>query len=341
MDQLNDVVAAYISKNKLSRDTPGLGFQYRIGEYVEQEHYIGKENFFQDNSFLDQDSLFQICSITKVFVGILLLKLEEKKIFDLKLTIGDFYKEAPVLLQDINMSELVTHTSGLVDYLTSHQPDLGEDWQTHKALKLIWNLNSKPGPSRGKYQYSNTGFFLLGEIIQKLTGKKWFEALDEYVLNPLDIANTYSLEGHPNLESIIKAHELTHETWKTVSPTPSHCGWADGNLISNFNDLRKLSLVFESDVLFRKNYLNDKLNQRSVIVHEETYYSWGIQIIKKGGKTWLMHGGGSEGIHTLWIICPDTKEKILTYANHLLWTEENPHNNLNHTIIDYLGFKFK
>jgi D-alanyl-D-alanine carboxypeptidase len=340
MSQLREVVAAYIAKNKISHITPGLGFQYGIGDRIEEELYVGVADYAQGQPLLSRDSCFQICSITKVFVGLLLLKLEQEKLLDFEATLGSFFGEAPPGIHNITLKELVGHTSGLFDYLTIENSDLGSDWQSDKALAFIWSLNSEAGTSRGTYKYCNSGFMLLGEIVQKITGKPWFETLREKVLEPLGTKDTYSIQNHPHPETIVKSHEGGYGEWKIVKPSPYQVGWAEGNLISSFGDLRKLCLAFESDILFDKSYLKEKLSHRSVIVPGETFYSWGIQIIEKPDRTWLMHGGGSEGVHTLWIYCPQTKEQVFTFANHMMLSHEDPRNSLNHTLIDFLGFKF-
>jgi len=341
MLNLTKVVETYIATNKLNEHTPGLGFQYSVANQIKEELYVGRGDIAQATSRLSRNSSFQICSITKIFVGLLLLKLEEKKVFDPETTLGDYFNDAPLRIRALKLKELIFHTSGLIDYLTIIDPEFfAEGWQTEKALDLIWRLNPEAGASRGRYQYCNTGFFLLGEIVQKITGVKWFESLEEQILRPLGIKKTYSAEQDRKNSGTIEAYEGPYGQWKPRSACPYLYGWAEGNLVSNFDDLQKLSLVFESDVLFKQSSLRDKLRERSVIVEGETFYSWGFQILEKHDKTWFMHGGGSDGIHTLWIYCPKTRELILSYANHMMRTEADPRNNLNHALIDHLDFKF-
>lgn len=123
---------------------------------------------------LKPEMVFRIGSITKQYTAIAVLKLMEERKLSLKDSIQRFFPQFPFKGHTINIENLLTHTSGLIDYqvFDIHIPNaIRLDLPSSLFLDSLTPrpLEFKPGT---KYSYSNSNYFLLGMIIEKITGKK-------------------------------------------------------------------------------------------------------------------------------------------------------------------------
>ena len=144
------------------------------------------------------DTKFNIASIGKMFTGVAIAQLVEKG----QLSFEDYlskYVGNDWLSEDISskikIKHLLTHTSGLGDYFRKlyNQCDkfIFRDLNDYKILLIGEKLNYEPGT---KWSYSNTGMLLLGVVIEKITGLKYFEYLQKYIFEPAEMINTCGFE---------------------------------------------------------------------------------------------------------------------------------------------------
>jgi CubicO group peptidase (beta-lactamase class C family) len=145
------------------------------------------------------DTKFRLGSITKQFTATLVLQLVEEGKIRLDGKVADYLPEYPKPMgEKITIHHLLTHSSGIPNYtgfpnfrrelskLTSAPADF---------IKVFWNLplDFEPG---SKFSYSNSGYFLLGVILEKVTGKSYARLLDEKIFKPLGMANSgYDVSG--------------------------------------------------------------------------------------------------------------------------------------------------
>ncbi|MGH8794797.1 MAG: serine hydrolase domain-containing protein [Stackebrandtia sp.] len=168
----------------------------RDGESVEQ-YGSGTTRFGTDDA-PDGDDQFRVGSNTKMFVSTVLLQLVEEGLLDLDAPIGEYL---PGLVTGegidesrITVRQLMQHTSGLADNLTVDvlvDPTLQLNAPTpeHMAsLGLRHGSQSEPG---AEFLYSNTGYTVLGLLIEELTGQRVGEAIDERIVAPLGLDETW------------------------------------------------------------------------------------------------------------------------------------------------------
>lgn len=146
---------------------------------------------------------FRLGSISKQFTALLIVKLAEEGKLKLDVPITTYLSDYPKETGDkITIHHLLTHTSGIPNYTStpnflrdkSRNPYTPEDFvKTFNKLPLEFT----PGE---KFRYSNSGYFLLGYIIEKVTGKTYEQYLQEIILTPLKMANT----GYDHFEVILK-----------------------------------------------------------------------------------------------------------------------------------------
>jgi D-alanyl-D-alanine carboxypeptidase len=153
-------------------------------------HGYGLSNISADLP-AQRDTIFEIGSITKQFTAALIMKLQEKGLLHVDDSIAPYLPQYGFPAA-ITIRMLLTHTSGLADF--TNFSDFGQ-WVTNGVAEPVVlaqisqaALQFKPGT---QYTYSNSNFYLLGSIIENLTGQSYAANLDQYIFHPLGLQDTY------------------------------------------------------------------------------------------------------------------------------------------------------
>lgn len=197
------------------------------------------------------ETKFRIGSITKTFTDLLVFQQIENGKLKLDGVVSDYLPDYPKPQgQQITIYHLMTHTSGLPDY---DNMDLQYPlfYSHEKILAMFDSLPLKFQPGT-KFSYSNSGAFLLGVILEKLTGKTYEQLLNENILQPLGLKNT----GYDHNEYVI---EKKASGYKVSGPQPLHDAYTDMSipfsaygLYSTCEDLYKWSNALSTNKLISK-----------------------------------------------------------------------------------------
>src|SRR5450631_3713547 len=161
----------------------------KAGKIIFQKSY-GYRNY-NTKEMLDNNSVFELCSVTKQFTAVAILQLMEAGKLKLSDSLRQYFPAMPY--NNITIQQLLTHTSGLPDYTDS----MGNYWN-HKNIAFNNDVihfmekeklpaNFKPG---AKSQYCNTGYMLLASIVEKLSGMPFQDYLQQYIFKPLDMSHS-------------------------------------------------------------------------------------------------------------------------------------------------------
>jgi D-alanyl-D-alanine carboxypeptidase len=255
------------------------------------------------------DTVFEIGSMTKQFTSALVMMLVEEGKIGLDDKIAKYLADSPAAWKEITVRHLLTHTSGIKGY-TEVAPDflsLARNPHTQQEIvKMVADkpLDFQPGE---KWAYSNTGYYLLGMILEKVSGKSYMELLSERILKPLGM--TATRDGDP--AAVIPGRACGY-LWSgklvnapALQPTAA---FAAGCLVSTVGDLAKWDAALAGDKLLKASsraaiWTPVKLNSGST--HD---YGFGWAFSRPGGRKVIEHGGGTAGFST--VICRYVDEKI-------------------------------
>ncbi|MCU5668910.1 serine hydrolase domain-containing protein [Bacillus cereus] len=252
------------------------------------------------------DFRFRIGSVTKTFIATVLLQLSGENRLNLDDSIE---KWLPGVIQgngydgnQITIRQILNHTSGIADYINSKDfdiTDIKKSYTAEEFVKMGISLPPDFAPGKG-WSYSNTGYVILGILIEKVTGNSYAEEVENRIIEPLDLSNTF-LPGNSSVIPGTKhargylqldgASELKDVTY--INP-----GSSDGDVISTADDLNK----FFSCLLGGKLLKEQQLKQMLTTVptnREGTGYGLGILEIKlpNGVSVWG-HRGAVPGFST-------------------------------------------
>ncbi|HUV64435.1 MAG TPA: serine hydrolase [Sedimentisphaerales bacterium] len=217
------------------------------------------------------ETRFGIGSITKQFTAMLIMQLAEKGKLRLDNTIADFLPDFPeVVGKNITVEMLLSHASGLPfpEGIEKYYYTSTKDEYLQEFLKQLADEGLRFDPGKG-YGYSNAGYFILGLIIEKVTGKAYEEVLQEQILKPLDMSHTLCERKGLVAENTAVSYQKPggqYITWneETNSYDPAICGFGYGSTLSTVRDLFKFSLALSSDKLLSEPYMDMYLKMRNV-----------------------------------------------------------------------------
>jgi CubicO group peptidase (beta-lactamase class C family) len=253
---------------------------------------------------------FQLASITKDFTRVMILQLAEQHKLSVNGTIGLYIPGFSDEVNKVTVGQLLDFSSGLGDYHTSaefQQMD-NKPLVISDLLPIIQKekLRFEPGT---RVLYSNSGYVVLGAIIEKVTGKSYYENLRGLILDRLNMKNT-AMNGYIPLMPGIAIGYLSNQ----VGPLENNSGWqlaggGDGGIYTTTHDL----LAFITSVFYDNRLLSDssKLIFVSGKMNPERFKSW--EEFEKTGR--YSPAGGAPGVSTLYTVNMGTGNVSIILSN--------------------------
>ena len=243
------------------------------------------------------ETIFQSGSLGKQFTAAAVMLQAEAGRLALTDSITKFFPDAPGAWRPITVRHLLTHTSGIPDYAIGtfdYRKDYTEDDLAGFAFRLP--LEFPPG---SRWNYSNTGYLLLGIIVRKVSGRFYGDVLAEGVFKPLGMTTTRIISEadivpHRAAGYRLEKGELKNQEW--VSPSLNTT--ADGALYFSLRDL----IAWDAGVRAKKVLAADSWSQVLTPVTLNSGksfpygFGWGIE--ERGGRPLHQHGGAWQGFKT-------------------------------------------
>jgi len=240
------------------------------------------------------ETKYRIWSITKQFTAAAILILEERGLLRVEDSLKKYFPDCKELNPNITIHHLLTHTSGIFNY--SDLPDSHKTFHRmcHKKFDLIKMFLSKPlnfEPGT-QWEYSNTGYYLLGMLIEKLSGKSYSEFLVENIFISLGMFNTGVDDDKKIVENMASGYYLN-------SNDLIHCNYINMDLVLSSGGIYS---TVEDLFIWDKALNSDKLLSRKSIEKMNTpyknNYGYGVFIETNNSRRVVQHNGGCEGFLT-------------------------------------------
>ncbi|MEY8753001.1 serine hydrolase domain-containing protein [Peribacillus frigoritolerans] len=297
------------SVKEAMRDTLQLGYPgilAKISDGGKTWSYAAGIADLRTKKPMKTDFRFRIGSVTKTFIATVLLQLSGEN----RLNLDDpIEKWLPGVIQgngydgnQITIRQILNHTSGIADYVKSKDFDIIDTKKSYTAeefVKMGISLPPEFAPGKG-WSYSNTGYVVLGILIEKVTGNSYAEEVEKRIIEPLDLSNTF-LPGNSSVIPGTK-HARGYFQPDGVSElkdvTYANPGSSDGDMISTADDLNKFFSYLLSGKLLKEQQLKQMLTTVPT-GREGTGFGLGIFEIKlpSGVSIWG-HTGGVLGFST-------------------------------------------
>lgn len=259
----------------------------------------------------NEQTIFQLGSITKQFTSAVILKLQEEKKLNVADKLSNYFPGYPKG-DSITIEQLMTHTSGIYSYTNDRKFMETEVTKPANREMMMALFKDKPldfSPGTG-WNYSNSGYSLLGYIIEAVTKKSYEQAVRKYIFTPLQM--THSGFDFTHLKSKEKATGYFQLTDKDTLPAPivdSSVSYSAGSVYSTTGDLYLWHKALEKNNILSK----DEQEKAYTPVKNKYGYGWSIDSIE--GKRRVSHGGGIHGFVTNITRVPEDDICIVLLSN--------------------------
>lgn len=259
----------------------------------------------------DEHSIFQLGSVTKQFTSAVILKLQDEHKLSVSDKLSKYFPEYPKG-DSITIKELLTHTSGIYNYTNNADFMKNEITKpkTREAMMALFEnkaLDFSPGTS---WSYSNSGYSMLGYIIEKVTKSSYEHAVRKYIFSPLKMTHSgFDFAGLKSPDKTTGYLVLNAHNTVRAPIVDSTISFSAGGIYSTTGDMYRWSEALENNTILSASQQNEAYTP----VKNNYGYGWSIDSID--GKRRLAHNGGIPGFLTTISRVPADGVTIILLSN--------------------------
>ena len=265
---------------------------------------------------MQPEMVFRIGSITKQFTAIAILQLMEQGKLSLQDEITKYIPDYPMHGHSITIEHLLTHTSGIKSYtnVPEFQKFIRTDMKPEEVIDLIKSKPMEFAPGT-KWNYNNSGYFLLGYIIEKVSGKTYQEYLQENFFTPLGMTSSCYGDDTKIIKWRASGYQPGKEGVVNADFMSMTLPYAAGSIMSTVDDLYKWNRALHSYKLVKKETLDMAHTPYKLKDGKSTDYGYGWFMSELQGSPTIEHGGGINGYLTSSVYLPDEDVFVALFSN--------------------------
>lgn len=294
---------------------PGCVALVSVKGVPEYSYCTGKANLELDVP-LKIEHKFRIGSITKQFTATGIMMLVEQGKLDINDSIQQYLPGFPVKKHKVTVEHLLTHTSGIKSYTNPEIMDEKFIRQYHHPDSLVnsfakFPLEFEPG---SKFSYNNSGYHLLGLIIEKISGKTYSSFLKEEIFNKAEMKNTQTDSNKEIIENRIPGYD-SPKNLENAQYIDMSIPYSAGNMISTVSDMNLWYQALFDFKLIKKETLAKAHTPYILSTGESTGYGYGWEIDTIQKQPVIKHGGGIPGFLSTGIYFPEQELFTIVLSN--------------------------
>jgi len=292
--------------------------------YSRSTGYSDIKNNIKSNS----NTKYRIASISKTFTSVLIMQLieEGKLTLDTKLST---FKPQVKLAEQITIEQLLSHRSGIYNYtdLKDYRSWMETPMSDEELIDKINKKGRRFKPNK-KIEYSNTNYFLLSLIIEIIEEESFNKVLDNKIIKPFKLSQTYCCENIKNDETA-KSYYMEGDLWKEASDTDLRISSGAGGLISTSKDVNKFFNLLSNHKIISEESLDKMTNNLT-----NGDYGFGLMKVEFFDKTGFGHDGRIDGFISNAFIFPNDNLSITYLSNVFGW-------DIRTLYVEIMGYNFK
>jgi CubicO group peptidase (beta-lactamase class C family) len=277
---------------------------------------------FENKISLDSSAVFSIGSVTKSYTALAIMMLNEQGLLSYEERLFDYFPEFPDYAKPITIRHLLTHTSGLIDFINDLDLlDKVPEVTDTICLDSLISQRALKFESGKKYSYCNSGYFLLALIIEKVTGHTYGEFLEENIFKPLGMNHTYVLdESITNIPNRVNSYE---SFWVKNDKDLHLKANGFGNIYSTVDDQFLFDQALYTDKLISQKALKVAYDTTGLIDRRKYVYGFGWKISLAPPGNIVYHNGALAGFRTQFWRDLNNKNTLIILANNT-WLSVTP-----------------
>lgn len=302
---------------KLWIDNDGAGGQLAVvhkGETVYEQCYCYEA--VDTREPITQDSLFLVASVSKQIIAMSIMILHDRGIININDDIRKYLPDVVKFSQTVTIAHMLHHTSGIREcFELNALMDKPEGYVMDNAsivelLSRQESLNFEPGT---KFSYCNSGYILMAEIIERVSGMNVNDFATENIFKPLGMESSCFPGCLPEFPKRVAGH---HDDGTTYTPTRATSRtYGSGGLTTKCRDMVKFMPQYVKPTLVSEKTMERYLTIPPLADGTVTNYACGVRINELLGHKYYHHGGVTGGLRAFTVIFPDDDLVIAVFTN--------------------------
>ncbi|MGI0133356.1 MAG: serine hydrolase [Candidatus Micrarchaeaceae archaeon] len=269
------------------------------------------------------DTEFRIGSVTKQFTAMAILMLQSDGKLNVQDNICKYVPDCPKDWQPITIYNLLTHTSGIPNF-TGFPNYMTVQAQPHTPTQLLALFKDKPLDFKpgAKFSYSNSGYVVLGYIIERASGETYKQFLQQHIFGSLGMKNSGYDSSHPTAKNHAKGYEYSHGEYKPAQYVDMSVPFSAGALYSTVQDLYTWDRALAAGKLIPNSLQKQMFTPQVLVggelskaVGDQSYYGFGWFISNEFGHKEYSHEGGIQGFTSFNSWFPDQHVYVIVLDN--------------------------
>ena len=265
---------------------------------------------------LTPGTVLRLGSITKQFTAVAILMLADEGKLALNDPITRFFPDYPTGGKVITVEHLLTHTSGIASFTgkPNYVERMGQDLSVAQMIDSFKNdpLEFEPGT---QYRYNNSGYFLLGAIIEKVSGLTYPRFLEQRIFVPLGMKDTAYEGFERSAAPRAKGYSAKGTAFEPAAHLSMSQPYAAGSLVSTVDDLARWDAAITAGKLIKPASWKLAFTPYKLNPEKSTGYGYGWGVSTFQGVPAIQHGGGINGFSTYALRLPQQKIFVAVLAN--------------------------
>lgn len=263
---------------------------------------------------LKPDDVFRIGSVTKPFTALAILLLEEDGKLALSDEITRFFPDYPTQGQKITIEHLLTHTSGVAIYTEFSAVRGNAALATPIDVINAFKTAPMSGAPGAEWVYNNSGYYLLGAVIEKVSGMSYADFLATRIFTPLGMLNT-AFEGKERGAKRVPGYRTEAGKFRLAPDIAPNMTYAAGGLVSTADDLLRWQIAIASNQLLKPATWKRVFTPATLNNGTATEYGYGWLVLKLRGQALRTHTGVVAGFQSSVLMLPEQQLSITFLTN--------------------------
>lgn len=261
--------------------------------------------------------VYEIGSITKQFTAAAILKLAAKDSLDLDRPITEYLSDYDVRGHRVTVRHLLYHTSGLRDYtsLSEYRTLFNRSLSRDSVLALVEREPFRFAPGAAM-SYSNSGYFLLGRIIEEVSGQSYASYLQSHLFRPAGMDDTYYCDERAVVDNRAQGYSWSRDGFRLRRRGNYHAwGIGAGALCSTAGDLVAWTRALHDGAVLSDSVYEEMVSPGRLADGTELRYGMGLALPEDEGHPAIGHFGGVSGFVSATLYYPGTEVTVVVLQN--------------------------
>ncbi len=266
---------------------------------------------------IEPDMVFRIGSVTKQFTAVAILMLAEQGKLSLDDSISKFLPDYPTHDYLITVKHLLTHTSGIKSYTSMPEwiPLWRKDFTVQELIDFFKNQPMVSAPGK-RWAYNNSGYILLGAIIEKTTDQTYGQFIQQSIFELLGMKQSYYDNPSQVIPRRVAGYDKSPNGFTNAACISMTQPYAAGALASTVSDLALWDMALYSEKLLKFETLEQAHTSYHLLDGSPTAYGFGWMISEYAGHRVIEHSGGIQGFRSHTIRLPDDHVFVAVLSNN-------------------------